>query len=125
MKIKKYLPVIIGALILLVGFAFLAANENRNQSKTMTQLGSEKILFYGDTCPHCKTLDEYIIANNVEERIQFTRLEVFNNKANARVLAQAAQKCNLDSAAGMSVPFFYAGDECFLGVDEVIEYFER
>lgn len=82
------------------------------------------ILFYGDTCPHCKTVEEYITANNIKAKLSFKELEVFNNQANAQLLASKAQKCGLDVSGGVGVPFFFDGHNCLVGDQPIIDYFK-
>ena len=70
-KKKKYLPLIILLVIAVVGFILI--NLKKSDVPDM-------ILFYGDTCPHCKKVSEYIDNNNVRAKFKFQELEVFNNQ---------------------------------------------
>jgi len=81
------------------------------------------ILFYGDTCPHCIQVEEYIKNNNVEQKVQFEKKEVYNNQTNAATMATYYQKCGLDTAAGMGVPFLWDGQKCYSGETEIINFF--
>ena len=114
MKIKKYLPVILIVVGLIIVFSLLAANK-----------GPKMILFYGDTCPHCKVVEEFIVANKIEEKIAFKKLEVYNNQNNAQLLTQTAKKCGFDTAQGVGVPFFYNGETCLMGDADIINYFKQ
>jgi len=88
------------------------------------QEGAKAILFYGDGCPHCKIVDDYIEANGVEEHFQFRRMEVFNNRGNAALMNKYAKDCGLDTSQGMGVPFFFDGDKtCLIGDQDIINYF--
>ncbi|MFA6514562.1 MAG: hypothetical protein WCT50_04740 [Patescibacteria group bacterium] len=114
MKIKKYLPAILIIVGLIAIFSLLAVGK-----------GPKMVLFYGDTCPHCKIVEEFIVSNKIEERIEFRKLEVYNNQGNAQLLTQTAKKCGLDTTQGVGVPFFYTGDKCLVGDADIINYFQQ
>lgn len=87
------------------------------------------VLFYGEGCPHCKNVDDFITQNNIEQKVKFTRLEIpFNGKtspqlvANAKLAIQLAQGCKLDVSRGVSIPFLYDGKNCLLGDEPVINF---
>jgi glutaredoxin len=97
-----------------------------------TGLPSGTILFYGQECPHCKIVEAYITANNIDQKVKFTQLEVpFAGKtspqlvANAELAIQLAQGCKLDVSKGVSIPFLYDGKNCLIGQDDVINFFKN
>ena len=62
-KRKKYISLIILLIaVALIGFLTISAKKSSK---------NEMILFYGDTCPHCKKVSEYIEANNVRAKFNF------------------------------------------------------
>ena len=82
------------------------------------------ILFYGEGCPHCKNVDDYISQNKIEDKVKFTRLEVWYNKNNQVILGKVAQKCSINSNQ-VGVPFLYDGvGKCYVGEVEVIDFFK-
>ena len=82
-----------------------------------------QILFYSDSCPHCKIVEQYIKDNNVKNYLVFDELEVSANPANAQLLVKEAASCGLPTE-GLVVPFFFDGTNCFVGDQEIIKYFE-
>lgn len=112
MKLKKQLPAIL-LTIGVIAIAVLMAATKKN----------EAILFYGETCPHCKNVDKYIEENNIRELIEFKELEVSKNQGNASLLNQTARNCGLDTMMGIGVPFFYDGEKCLMGDVDIIDYF--
>lgn len=116
-KKKKYWPLVILLLIVAV-IGFLVVNKEK-------KAGSEMILFYGDTCPHCKKVAEYIDANNVRAKFKFQELEVYNNQANARLMSKYAVNCGMDTSLGLGVPFFFDGKNCLVGDQEIINFFQK
>jgi len=82
------------------------------------------ILFYGEGCSHCKIVDDFISQNKIEDKVKFTRLEVFNNKDNAGILLQKAGICKIDQN-NIGVPFLWDGKNCLLGDEDVISFFKK
>jgi glutaredoxin len=121
MKIKKYLPAIIIALVIIAILLIWGRQQNSSTAVSST----DKIFFYGDTCPHCKNVEEFMAANGTRNKLSFQELEVYNNQANAKLLGQTAQKCGLDTSAGIGVPFFYDGSKCLMGDQDIINYFKQ
>lgn len=83
------------------------------------------IYFYGDACPHCKDVSAYIDSNDVKSKLSFRELETYKNKNNAQLLAAKAKICKINTAQGVPVPFFFDGEKCYIGSDEIIKLFEE
>lgn len=113
---KKYKIII----IILAVIAVIAALANLGRLTNKPEM----ILFFGDTCPHCKNVETYINENGVKNKLNFQELEVYNNKTNARLLGDKAKQCGLDTSSGVGVPFFFDGEKCFQGDEPIIEFFK-
>ena len=85
---------------------------------------SEKILFFGSTCPHCKIVEKFITDNNIKSKIAFSELEVYENTANQKVLVEKAKICGIDQNA-IGVPMFWDGKACLTGDEPIINYFKE
>ena len=83
------------------------------------------VLFYGDTCAHCKNVEDFIIQNKVEDKVKFTRLEIFRNQSNALLAANTEQSCGIDISKGASVPLLWDGTKCYPGEIDVINFFKN
>jgi len=116
-KNKKYLSLII-LLVAVALIGFLTISSKKATSNGM-------ILFYGDTCPHCEKVSEYIDANNIKAKFIFQELEVYNNQVNSRLMAKYAVDCGLDTNQGLGVPFFFDGENCLVGDQEIINFFQK
>jgi glutaredoxin len=82
------------------------------------------ILFYGQGCPHCKNVDDFISQNKIADKVKFSNLEVWYNKDNQAILKQVAQKCGITSSS-VGVPFLYDGNsKCLTGDVDVINFFK-
>jgi len=77
------------------------------------------ILFYGDGCPHCKDVEDFMTKNKIEEKVKITKLEVWHNKDNQTILTQVVQKCGIKGDS-VGVPFLYDGNgKCYIGETDV------
>lgn len=116
-----------GAIILIIGggvFVLTKSKPVTNQQQVLTANGeassSETTLFYGDTCPHCKDVEEFLQEKPaVEQKITIIRKEIYQNQDNARELVQTATVCGLNTSS-IGVPFLVDKGQCFMGKEEVI-----
>lgn len=89
---------------------------------TQSKESEAPIFFYGNTCPHCKDVEEWIKENKIEEKIKIVKKEVYDNRKNAEELIQAAKNCGLPTKS-IGVPFLYTPEgECLIGTPDVISY---
>lgn len=115
MNKKTWLPAVI--FIALAGLAiFFISNDKQKQSMDTNKevVDSGLVLFYGDGCPHCAIVDEFIANNKTEEKIYIEHKEVYNNKANQELLRSKAAICGLPTNS-IGVPFLWDGESCFVG----------
>jgi glutaredoxin len=82
------------------------------------------ILFYGDGCPHCAKVEEYIKEHKITEKLNFSQLEVYNDKDNAQLLGEKAQLCNMPTDS-IGVPLFWDRTKCIIGDQEIIKFFKQ
>ena|SRR3989338_2912559 len=117
---------VVGIILLIEGFLFLAYSNSFSEIvsyfKKPVPLVPGTILFYGENCRHCTTVDNFIKNNKLEDKVPFTRLEVFHNEINADILADRAQICGLDETQ-IGVPFLWDGEHCIIGYVDVINFF--
>lgn len=113
-------PIIIVAVIILAGVAFWGFQAGIFSKQVQaTPLPAGIVLFYGQGCPHCKDVEDFIAKNKIEDKVKITRLEVWYNKANQLTLAQVAQKCGI-TGDSVGVPFLYDGSgKCYIGEVDV------
>lgn len=116
-KRKVFLFLFLAGVVTIGAAAIIFFAKNNNSSEGI-------ILFYGDGCPHCAIVDEYIAANNIEEKIKFQRKEVFNDKSNARLLSEKAKICGI-SGDSVGVPLLWDGKSCIVGDQPIIDYFSK
>lgn len=112
MKKPVKLSALVIALLFIVGLMIVLIKKQPSQ-----------ILFYSDSCPHCKIVEQYINDNNVKKYLVFDELEISKNPSNSQLLIRKANSCGLPTD-GLGVPFFFDGTNCFVGDQEIIKYFE-
>ena len=92
------------------------------QSSRPTLPSPDKIiLYFGNTCPHCKDLEKYILDNKIKEKVSFEEKEVYENKTNSTELTMVATSCNIPNDQ-IFVPFMYANGKCLVGGDEITKF---
>jgi len=127
--------IIIIGVVLVVAAVFVGIYLNNPKgpefSVSPAPLPEGNVLFFGDGCPHCKNVDDFVAQNNVEEKVPFTKLEIpYGGKnspeleANVALMVQVAQKCNLDINNGVGIPFLWDGQNCLVGDEPVINFFK-
>ena len=87
-------------------FLFIPFGVNANESVNI-------YLFYGDGCPHCAALEEYL--NNEyssDKNVIVYKYEVWNNKENQELWKKVE---NITGEEAKGVPYFVIGDEIYQG----------
>jgi glutaredoxin len=95
-----------------------------SNSATPVSIPDGIILFYGEDCPHCKIVDDFVNENKIKDKIQFSHLEVWYNKDNQNILTQVVIKCGI-SANQVGVPFLWDGEKCYIGDVDIINFFKN
>lgn len=133
MNNKKSAVLILGVLALVVFIAFSSSKKkteapiSENTTTTFVSfaedLPSKATLFFSNTCPHCKVVEDYIKANNVKSKIDLDEKEV-TTQENVQALLAVVQKCELPQDS-IGVPFLWTGSECLSGDQDIIAYFQN
>ncbi len=126
---KKALILIIVLIISLVLLLIIVGGENKktlqNNQSDNNFISKTPIFFYGNTCPYCKNVEQWIKENKIEEKINLTKKEIYNNKDNALEFEKAAKSCGLITST-IGVPFLYTPEgRCFMGSYDVINYLKE
>jgi len=127
---KIIIPTILFIAVLAFSFFAFSGESGKNKpavnepTKNEGQTTGQIILFYGDGCPHCKIVDEYIEKNNIKNILAFTEKEVYYNQANAKELEAKAKLCGLPTDS-IGVPFLFDGEKCFIGDLEIKNFFKQ
>ncbi|MFA5985980.1 MAG: hypothetical protein WC819_01365 [Parcubacteria group bacterium] len=117
-KQNIFIGVAIGLVLAGIGLYFILPDDSME-----TPLSEKIIFYYGDTCPHCKNVEEYVAQNNVQEKVPFEQKEVYNNEENAKELTRTAQQCGLEKNKVGVVPLLWTGENCLVGDKDIIAFF--
>ena len=124
MNKKVLAPAIIFILVTIIGITILASNaKNPPEVAEVAAKTSGIILFYGDGCPHCALVEEYVSQNGIEAKVPFIKKEVYYNKQNASELAEQAKICGMPTDS-IGVPFLWDGSKCLVGDQPIIDFFK-
>ncbi len=98
---------------------------NTENSATVTEPVTADIFYWGEGCPHCQDVKEWMAEQKVSEKIEVISKEVYNNQANSQELTARAKSCGLDTQR-IGVPFLYTIDgDCIIGTPKIIEYLSQ
>lgn len=96
---------------------------NNIQENQLTE-ESQIILYYGDGCPHCAIVEEYIKENKIQDKLSFIQKEVYYNQGNAKELEEKAKICGMPTDS-IGVPFLWDGEKCLVGDADIINFFKQ
>lgn len=127
---KIIAPTILFIAVLIFSFFAISREKNRNQTSEGEIKAEENkeenqiILFYGDGCPHCEIVEEYIEKNNIYDKVSFSRKEIYYNKENSKEIGEKAKICGVP-ANSIGVPFLWDGEKCLMGDRDIIDFFRQ
>ena len=129
MNKKVIIPTILFIAVLIFSFVILLKNKennlpNNNIGENQRAEESQIVLYYGEGCPACAVVEDYIEKNNIKERMEFEQKEVYYNKMNADELVERAKTCGI-SANSIQIPFLWDGSKCFVGSQTIIDFFNQ
>lgn len=108
-----------------VSFALYKDKRNRQlEDESQTNSSSALVFYYGDECPHCKTVEEYMAQNKISDKLSFEKKEIFHNEKNKNELIAVAKSCGLIGDS-VGVPFLKNGSECLMGPEKIIDFFKQ
>ncbi|NLC23851.1 hypothetical protein NB640_02265 [Oxalobacter vibrioformis] len=82
------------------------------------------MLYYGQGCPHCQIVEDYLSGNGLGDNVSLQKKEVFHNRENLEELKRKANSAGIpDEFVG--VPLLCEGDNCLVGEEEIINFFEQ
>lgn len=125
---KKIIITIIILLALLALAAFVAYRIKtvKNSTNQAENLDKGFVFFYGETCPHCIKVEQFMADNKIEEKMVIVKKEALKNEKNSLLLLKVNKKCGLDTRY-LSVPVLWDGDngKCYSGDVDIINFFKN
>jgi len=120
MNKKVIIPTILFIIVLIFSVMILLENKESNHPVEQSQI----ILFYGDGCPHCAIVENYIKENNVKDKLPFEEKEIYYNQKNENELVEKAKLCGIPTNL-ISIPFLWEEGKCYVGDQEIIGFFNQ
>lgn len=115
---KTGILLILGTILIMFGGAYLFSKP------TQVPAISGYEYFWGDGCPHCKIVADFMETWSGKDKINIKKLEVWNNTKNAALMNERAKNCNVVRTQ-MGVPFMVTPDgKCLMGDQPIIEHFK-
>ena len=115
------------AIILLVAasaFSITALVKER-KSPVLANNGKNEILvlYYGNTCPHCKIVEEWLKNYDPFNRIGVVLKEVYQNQDNRKEFIEKATICKLD-LNNLGVPMLWEAEnsKCYEGDQPITDF---
>jgi len=72
------------------------------------------LFYYGESCPHCKNIENYIKENNLDAKLIIFSREVYSNQSNQDELFHVAGLCKINRNM-VGVPLMFYNGNCFIG----------
>ena len=120
---KKSIIFIVITIVIIIAGVFLFSNKKTTPT-IPAPLPISNEYFWGDGCPHCTTVEEFLTTWERKDKINIDKKEVWKNKANAKLMSQRATYCELDKKK-LGVPFLFTPEGiCISGDEPIIEYFK-
>lgn len=120
---KKYFPLFIIFIVPVFLFLFLS-----QKPKSVKEADSDLLFFYGITCPHCKTVEEHLDSDQLEQKLSLSRYEVYQNASNSNLFTGTVQAICPDEASGAGLPVPFLIDQqdkkCIIGDQPIIDYLD-
>ncbi len=114
----------LAVLVLFLVWGFLSAMDSTEETSIDTTpiiADDSLILFYGEGCPHCKVVEEYIDSNPQIKQLPIIQKEVYNNINNLEEFEDKIKECQPQPRMS-GVPLLWHNRTCLLGDQDIINY---
>lgn len=119
---KKIITFII---IIAVCFVLYKLLSQKPSTANTPMSNPDLIVYWGEGCPHCEIVKEYITTNKLDQKVKISLKEVYYNKTNQKDLENTAKLCSkIDTSQGIGVPFGYVPStkKCLYGDQPIIDW---
>ncbi|MDD4409762.1 MAG: hypothetical protein PHW52_03885 [Candidatus Pacebacteria bacterium] len=114
---------VIFLLFLVCSIFILSENKKDHVSVNLLNDYESLVLYYGNTCPHCKIVEKYIEDNSLRETMKIVDKEIHDDK-NLGELNERASICGISSSS-IGIPFLWSEGRCYVGDEEIINYLKN
>jgi glutaredoxin len=114
--------IVVVSLIIVAAGGFLASSQGWFDKAEVSNVVDKDVLFWGNTCPHCKDVKEWMEKENISKVIEVEELEVYDNRSNQAMMVEAARGCGIP-VNKIAVPFMWTTDKkCLVGTPDIQSY---
>lgn len=116
----------ISALLLLMMLLLTACGSKQSAPVIQKEITIPpgNILFFSKTCAHCAIVEQYISDNNVHQKLYFVEREITTDQDAYNLFPVIGQRCGINTD-NLGVPLFWDGIKCYLGDENIINYFKN
>jgi hypothetical protein len=122
----KRFPLIISVTtVLIISLGIFLLSRKPSEEFVVTPLPSNYEYFWGEGCPHCANVADFLDSWENTDKIEIEKKEVYEDQENANLLLARAQYCKLPNNQ-VGVPFLFTPEgKCFVGDTPIISFFEQ
>lgn len=116
---KQLLVYIIGLLVVVGGFVLWYSSSTKGPQAISD---GKVILYYSDTCSHCKNVEAFIDENKVMEKFPILeRKESQINQDNLNEMIKKSKICGIPQNE-LGFPLLWTGSDCITGDVGIIDF---
>lgn len=116
---------VILTLVIVVGGIFLTSKGQNSNSSGNYPLPADLTYYWGDGCPHCKIVADFLSTWDKKDTVKIDKKEVWNNPAYAKELKTRYEYCKVPQSQ-MGVPLLFTPDgQCFSSSQPIIDYLKN
>ncbi|MEK7494263.1 MAG: hypothetical protein AAB615_00125 [Patescibacteria group bacterium] len=120
---KKILFIVGGVIIAILGLVVWGIQDAKESEVPVET--ADIVYYYGEECPHCKVIQEFIDKNDIASKVDFIKKEVWHNKKNSQEMQKRAEACGI-AKEDIGVPFIATVEnKCFIGEPDVKKFFSE
>jgi glutaredoxin len=80
--------------------------------------------FWGEGCPHCAKVDEFLDSWEHADKLELDKKEIYSNRVNSNLLQERGKSCGIPFNQ-IGVPFVFTPQgECITGDEPIIDFFK-
>ena len=115
--------------IVLAIFVFLKLTAKPSPTSLDSEQKVDFILYYSESCPHCKTVEEYIKTEKVDDKLKISQKEVYYNQENSKEfqenISQYCPEIMIDQGISVPVAFDVETKKCYIGSTFIIDFIDQ
>jgi glutaredoxin len=114
--------------LIIIFLAYTGYQIFKPQPAAIPDSEADLILYWGQGCPHCEKVKDYISQNKLDSKFKISQKEVYYNKENQKSLEATAKLCpEIDTSKGIGVPLAYDVKNrlCLFGDEPIIEWLKK